>query len=177
MRVATDWTRPAESRGSTFSRDRADLVAVEAVENAPGLLRVHESLVERQRPGDGLGHRLLGDLVEQHALDVGVRGAHLVRQVPGDGLPLAILVRREVQLVGVLDQGPELADLLLAVRAHDIERLEVVLGVDAEARPGLGLVLLRHVGGVAGQVADVTDRRLNGVPLAEVTADRLGLSR
>ena len=71
----------------------------------------------------------------------GTFGLSVCDQVPGDGLALAVLVRGEVELVGVLDQRLELADLLLAVRADDVERLEVVVDVDAEARPGLALVL------------------------------------
>ena len=100
-----------------------------------------------------------------------------LHEVPRDGLALAVLVGREVELVGVLDERLELADLLLAVGADDVERLEVVVGVDAEARPGLALVLGRDVGGVARQVADVADRGLDDVAVAEVAADRLRLGR
>ena len=116
------------------------------------------------------------DLVEDHPADRDLRAQRL-DQVPGDGLALAVLVRREVELVGVLDQRLELADLLLAVGADDVERFEVVLGVDAEPRPRLALVLGRDVGGVARQVADVADRGLDDVTRSEVTADRLGLGR
>ena len=124
----------------------------------------------------GRGDRVRGDLVEHHAPH-GHLGVERLHQVPGDGLALAVLVRREVDLVGVLDQRLELADLLLAVRADDVQRLEVVLGVDAEARPRLALVLGRDVGGVAWQVADMADRGLDGVALAEIPADRLRLRR
>src|SRR3989442_617281 len=72
-----------------------DLVAVEAVEDAPGLLGVDEALVELARIGDGLADRVPGDLVEDHAAarDLGLE--HLL-QVPGDGLALAVLVRGQV---------------------------------------------------------------------------------
>ena len=66
--------------------------------------------------GDGAGDRLGGDLVEDHPAhrDGGLEGVH---QVPGDGLALAVLVCREVDLAGALHQLLEPADLLLAVGA------------------------------------------------------------
>ena len=56
-----------------------------------------------------------GDLVEDHPAHRHL-GLERLDQVPGDGLALAVLIRGEVELVGVLDQRLELADLLLAVR-------------------------------------------------------------
>ena len=48
--VATDWTRPADSFGcDLLPQDGADLVAVEAVEDAAGLLCVDEVDVEIAR--------------------------------------------------------------------------------------------------------------------------------
>ena len=52
--------------------------------------------------------RVLGDLVEHHPLDRDLGLEHL-EQVPGDRLALAVLVGREVELVGVLEQLLELA--------------------------------------------------------------------
>ena len=154
----------------------ADLVAVEPVEDAASLLGVDEVVVEIAWRGDGRGDRRRGDLVKHHPAHRHL-GVQRLDEVPGDGLALAILIRREVQLVGVLDERLELVDLLPAVWADDVERLEIVLGVDAEPRPRLTLVLRRHVGGVARQVADVTDRRLDDVPRTEVPADRLRFGR
>ena len=78
--------------------------------------------------------RLRGDLVEHHPTDRDL-GLQLVEQVPGDRLALTVLVGREVQLVGILQQGLELGDLRLLVLGHDIDRREAVVDVDAESTP------------------------------------------
>ena len=67
--------------------------------------------------------RVAGDLVEDHAPDGHLRLQHL-EQVPGDRLALAVLVRREQELVGALELLLELRDRLLLVRIDDVERLE-----------------------------------------------------
>ena len=84
---------------------RRDLVAVEAVEDAAGLLGVDQAAVELAGIVDGVLDRLGGDLVEHHPPDRDLGVEHL-EQVPGDGLPLAVLIRRQVELVGVLQQRP-----------------------------------------------------------------------
>jgi hypothetical protein len=112
--------------------------------------------------------------MEDHALHRDLRLQHL-QQVPGDRLALAVLVRREQELVGVGEQLLQLADLLPLVRVDDVEGLELVVDVDAEPRPRLLLVLLGNVGGALGEVADVADARLDDEALAEVARDRLRL--
>jgi hypothetical protein len=93
-RVATDWTRPAESPAYLLPEHRRDLVAVEPVEDAPGLLRVDEPLVDLARLLEGALDRIAGDLVEDHPADRHLR-LQLLEQVPGDRLALAVLVRGE----------------------------------------------------------------------------------
>ena len=136
----------AEAGHDLLPEHGRDLVAVETVEDAPRLLRVDEPHVDLarllQRPRD----RRLRDLVEDHPLDGNLGLEHLV-QVPGDRLALAVFVRREQELVGVLEERLQLGDLLLLVRVDDVERAEVVLDVDAEPRPLLLLVLGRDVRG------------------------------
>jgi hypothetical protein len=58
--------------------------------------------------------------VEHHPLD---RDARLegLQQVPGDGLALAVTVRREVELVDVLEQALEFGDGGLLLGADDVE--------------------------------------------------------
>ena len=146
-----------EAAHDLLPEHRRDLVAVEAVEDASRLLRVDEPRVDVARLAERAVDRLLRDLVEDHAPDRHLRLQHL-QQVPGDRLALAVFVGREQELVGVLQELLQLADLLLLVRVDDVERLEVVLDVDAEPRPLLLLVLLRDVGGALGQVADVARR-------------------
>ena len=165
-----------QARQHLLPQHRTDLVAVEAVEDAAGFLCVDELVVDLARIGDGGGDRRRGDLVEHHAAH---RHGGLERfdQVPGDRLALAVFICGEVELGGVLDQALELGDLLFAVGADDVDRLEAVLGVDADACPRQALVLRRDVGGVAWQVTDVADRGLDGVVGTEVAADRLRLRR
>ncbi len=169
-------TARRQLRHDLLPQDRADLVPVEPVEDAAGLLGVDQGLVQLARVRHGLLDRGAGDLVEHHPADRDLRLQRL-DQVPGDGLALAVLICREVQLGGLLDQFLELGDLGLAVRRDHVQRLEAVVDVDAEARPRLTLVLRGDVGGVARQVADVADARLDDVAGPEVTGDRLGLRR
>ena len=158
--------------------DRADLVAVEAVEDAARLLGLDEVHVELARVLGGLEDRGLGDLVEDHPLDRdALLGLELVEQVPGDGLALAVLVGGEVELVGVLEQRLELGDVLLLVARHDVVGLEAVVDVDGQPAPGLVLDLGRGLGGALREVADVADGGLDDVALAEVPADLAGLRR
>ncbi len=152
------------------------LVAVEAVENAPCLLRVDEPLVDVARLAERPVDRVARDLVEDHAAHRHLRLEHL-EQMPGDRLALAVFVRREQELVGVCEQLLQLAHLLALVRVDDVQRLEAFVDVHTEARPGLFLVLLGDVGRALGQVADVADARLDHEVLAEIARDRLRLRR
>ena len=150
-------------RHDLLPEHRRDLVAVQPVQDAAGLLRVDEVVVDVPRVADGVLDGLRGDLVEHHPLDRDLR-LQLVQQVPGDRLALAVLVCGQVELVGALEQILQLADLRLLVRRHDVQRVEVVLDVDAEPRPGLTLVLRRDLVGTLRQVADVAETGLHHVP-------------
>ena len=151
-----------------------DLVAVETVEDPARLLRVHEPVVDvaglAERPLD----RRLRDLVEDHSLHGHLRLENL-DEVPRDGLAFAVFVCREQELVGVPQLRLQVADDRFLLRIHDVERLEVVVDVDAEARPGLLLLGRRNLGGAVWEVADVADRRLDHVVAAEVARDRFCL--
>ena len=113
--------------------------------------------------------------MEDHALD-GNLGLENFEQVPGDGLPLAVLICREPELVGALEGSLEVGDgLLLRVGDH-VVGLEAVLDVDGELAEGALLELGGQVLGL-DEVADVADRGLHLVVVAEVLADRLRLGR
>ena len=156
--------------------DGGDLVAIEAVQNAARLLRIDEPVVDVARLPERPLDRLLRDLVEDHPAHGDLRLQHLA-QVPGDRLALAIFVRREQELVGVRELRPQIRDDGLLLRIDDVERLEVLIDVDAEPGPRLLLVLGRHLCGAVREVADMADRRLDHVVLPEVPGDRLGLRR
>ncbi len=155
---------------------RADLVAVEPVQDPPGLLGVDEATVEFPRVLDRGPDGLRSDLVEHHSVHRHL-GLERLQQVPGDGLALPVLVGGEEELVRVLEQCLELGDLALLFRTHDVQRGKAVVDVHPEPRPRLTLVAGRHVRGVARQVADVTDAGLHDVPTTEVAGDRLCLGR
>ena len=156
--------------------DGRDLVAVQAVEDPPGLLRVDQAHVDLPRLLERALDRRAGDLVEDHPPDRHLRLQHL-DQVPGDGLALAILVRREQELLRVGQPLAQLADLALLVGVDDVQRLEVVLDVDAQTRPGLLLELVRNLLRAGRQVANVADRGIDHEVVAEVRGDRPRLRR
>src|SRR4030095_12284009 len=90
---------------------------------------------------------------------------------------LRVVARRELWRAGVLDLPAQLGDLGLLVLRDDVERLVVLLGVDAHARPGAALLLLLRAppGCPPGQVAHVADRGLDHEVLAQELGDGLGL--
>ena len=153
---------------------RRDLVAVQPVEDAPRLLSVDEPAVDVARLAERPLDRGPGDLVEDHAPHRHLRVEHLA-QMPGDRLALAVFVRREQELVGVLELRLEVGDDLLLARVDDVQRLEVLVDVDAEAGPGLALQLGRDLRGVVRKVADVADRRFDHIVRAQIAGDRLRL--
>ena len=122
-------------------------------------------------PLDGLA----GDLVEHHPLRCPRGGEHLA-QVPGDRLPLAVLVRGQVDLTGLAGQLLQLGHLGLLLGRHDVDRLEAVVDVDGQAGPRLPLEGGRELL-AGGEVADVADRRLDHVLGPEQAGDGLGLGR
>ena len=91
---------------------RGDLVAEEAVEDAPGLLGVHQPAVDFARRLQGGPDGAGGDLVEHQAAHRHL-GPEDLDQVPGDRLPLPVLVGGQVELVGLLQQPAQLGDLRL----------------------------------------------------------------
>jgi hypothetical protein len=177
-----------EAGGHLLPQHGRDLVAVEAVQDAPGLLGVDEAPVEVAGVGDGVLDRLRRDLVEHHAAHrhVGRRVEHL-EQVPGDGLALPVLVGGEVELVRRLQRLAQSLDHVVLAGAHHVEGLEVVVDVDPEVGPLLALEGGRDVLGPVREVADVTHRRLDGrlqggavadlEAVAEESGDGLGLGR
>ncbi len=163
-----------EAGHDLLPQHRGDLVAVEPVEDPPGLLGLDEVHVDVAGRLDGGLDRLLGDLVEDHPADRHL-GLELVEEVPGDGLALAVLVGGEEELGGVLEQPLELGHVRLLVAGHHVVGGEVVVDVHAEPRPRLALDLGRDVGGALREVADVPDGGLHDVVAAEVARDRLRL--
>jgi hypothetical protein len=158
-----DALHPAGTAGARHPapEHRRDLVPDESVEDASAIGGLDESAVDVARRLDGLVDRLPRDLVEDHPTDVDLRLEDL-EEVPGDGLPLAILVGGEVERVRGLQRPLDVPHDLLGTAARFIPlEGEVVLDVDAEP--------------LLGQVAHVAVGGEHGVVVAEEAADRVGL--
>ena len=139
--------------GADFApQEGRDLVAVEAVEDAAGLLRVDEVRVQVARVLQGALDRFLRDFVEHHAANGHLRLQDL-EEVPRDGFTLAVLIGCEEEFVGLLQELPQFGDLFLLVRVHHVIGFKAIIHVDSEAaeRPFF------HVFGQFGGLREVTD--------------------
>ena len=128
--------------GNLLPEQRRDHVADHAVEETPRLLGVHPVDIELAGLGEGLLNGLLGDFVEYHALVAAFVTADGFPQVPGDGLPFAVQVGREIDGVGVLGQAAQLVDDLFLAGQDLVLGLPAMLGVDPHARDQLAPGLL-----------------------------------
>ncbi len=159
-----------QSRHHLLPEDGRDLVAVQAVEDAPRLLCVDEPVVYRAGLVQSARDRVLRDLVEDHSPDGNLRLQHL-DEMPGDCFAFAILVRGEQEFVGVGEALLQVGDHLLLAGVDDVVRLEPVVDVDTECPEPLAL-RFRYVLGPIREIAHMADARPHGVAAAEVTLDR-----
>ena len=93
--------------------------------------------------------------------------AQRLEQVPGDRFPLAVLVRRQQEFPCILKLLFQYIDPFLTVLGLDIDRLEIVLGIDAQACPRFTLYIVWDLAGRGGQIADVSVAGLNDVILTQ----------
>ncbi len=157
IRTATDWTRPAERPRFTLSqRIGTDLIADETVEDPPGLLRLVPVEVEITGMGDRVEDRLAGEVVEEDAPDRFFL-ADLFGDVPGDGLPFAVRVRGEEDLLRPGRRLLEFGDHLLLAVHDQVGGFESLFRIDSEV--------------VFRKVLDVTDGGPDIILRAEVFAD------
>ena len=124
----------------------------------------------------GVANRLFGDFVKNQAMDRHLRVEHFA-EMPTNGLPFAVFVRRQIEIGGLLQSGLQLADLLDLLRRNDVDRVEVLCGIHSQVGPTLLLHRLGHLFGPVRQIADVSDTGLDGVTWAEELADGAGLGR
>ena len=164
-------TSGREPTGNFFPQQGRDLVTDDAVEDTASLLGIDHVHVDRtgilERPFDGL----LGHLVEDDSLEPLRRQAQFLGQVPGDRLTLTVEVGRQPDVIGLLGNLLQLADGLLLAVNRDVDRLEVVVEID----PGNRQVHSCRI--ATRKITDVTHRRLDLEPRAEVLVDRLRLGR
>ena len=139
--------------------------AEQIIERAARQIGIDQRLVDGARMLHRLGHRLLGDGVEHHALD-GLLAERLLlfeefQHMPGDRLALAIGVGGENELVGALDRLGDVVEPLLRLGIDLPEHLEIVVRIDRA--------------GLRRQVADMAERGQDFVALAQILIDGLRL--
>ena len=116
------------------------LVTDEAIDDAPRLLCVHEPGVDLSRVRHRREHGAARDLVEPHALEYGGITRRAGRpqgllQVPGDGFPLAVRVRRQVDGRGPPGRFLQLRERLLFTLEDLIGGLVGIGAVDPQSLP------------------------------------------
>ena len=162
-----------QTRADLAPQHGADLIADQAVQDAAGLLSVHQMNVQipgaGQRPGDGL----LRDLRERHPPH-GHFGLENLEEVPGDGLALAVVICCQVELFSALEGLAELGDRLLLIGIDDVIGLEAVFDVDRELPVGALLLRGRQLGGLS-QITDMADGGLDVELRAKVRGNRADL--
>ena len=151
----------AQVAGDLAPEQGAELIAHETVEEPPRLLGVDHVHVDRPDLVERLADGPLGDLVKGHAADPVVGEVERLLEVPGDGLPLAIRVGRQIDDLGPGGVAAEVADRVFLGR-DDLIRGRVPVG---DVEPELAL----------GEVADVAHARLDDELGAQEFIDRLGL--
>ena len=154
-------------------QQRAEAVAHQPVDDAPGFLRGDQVHVQRAGPFHRLLQGVLGDLGKGDALRV-LQSRHL-GDVPGDGLPLAVGVHRQQHPVGAGRETPDLGDHVALVFVDDVDGPEGA-GFDAHRRPRLVFVLVGNRVVAVGQVTDVADAGDHGVARPEVLLDGAGFA-
>ena len=122
-----------EAAANLAPQQGREVEAHQVVERAARLLGVDHVHGDVARRGDGGLDRRLGDLVEHHALqDLALEqplGLEDFRQMPGDGLPLAVRVGCEVDGVGFLDRLGDGVDVLGVALDEFVLHGERVVGV------------------------------------------------
>ena len=137
----------------------------EIVERTARPVGIDQSSVDRARMLHRIHDGLLGDGIEDDALDLLVLERMLLLQhlqdMPGDRLALAIGVSGEDQLVGTLDRPGDVGEALAGLGIDLPNHVEIVVRIDRS--------VLRR------QVAHVTERGQDFVAGAQILVDRLRL--
>ena len=140
-----------------------ELVAHDAVQDAPGLLGVHQVLVNGPWRCDGIVDHLFCDLVEGHPVGLVIRDLQKLLQVPGDGFSLPVRVSGQKNLLAALSRLPQIRDHVLLSLDRLVVRREPVLHI----HPELAL----------GKVPNVPHGCLNLIAGPQIFSNGLGLGR
>jgi hypothetical protein len=144
--------------GDLFPKERGELVSHEPIEDPAGLLGVHQVHVDLARFLERALHRPLRDFIEGDARHPVFSQPEAVLEVIGDGFPLPVGVRGQVDLLGAFDRFAELREGLLPVGQDGVFRLKALVDIDPQR--------------VAGKVRHMPHRRLHGVLRAQVSPQR-----
>ena len=120
-----------QARTHPLPQDRRDAEPHQAVQDAASLLRVEELQVDRAGFLERLEDRVAGDLGERHPLGVGGVDPQQGGDVVGDGLALAVVVRRQDDVARALHDLLQVGQVLLGVLGDHVIGHEIVLDVDA----------------------------------------------
>src|SRR5699024_11491547 len=87
----------------------------------------------------------------------------------------AVRVCCQIKLVTLFELGLKVSDLLFLIRANDVERSKIILGVHAQACPSFFFKLRRNISCTTRQVANMADLGLNDVVFTKVWLNLLRL--
>ena len=152
-----------QASGDFGPQQRTELIAHNAVQDAPGLLGVDFVHVHGAWMVERLRDRALGDFIENDALRFLRRQLQGAGQVPGDRFALAVEVGSEIDHVRLGSELPQISDELGAAGQDVVDRLEVVVEVHAQF--------------AFGQIPNVPHRSPYRIAGAEILLDGLGLGR
>ena len=141
--------------------------ADQIIQRAAGQIGLDQRIVNLARMFHRFEDRILGDGVEDHALDRLVLEHLLVAEnlqhMPRNGLALAIRIGRQNDLVGVFDESGDVGQALAGLGVDIPQHFEIVVRID-------GAILGR-------QIAHMPEGGDHFVILAKIFVDRLGLGR
>eukprot|EP00968_Pinguiococcus_pyrenoidosus_P029249 scaffold8448_cov239-Pinguiococcus_pyrenoidosus.AAC.3 len=167
----------AQLRRQRLPQDLRQAKARQAIQKPSGFLRLHKSAIQLPRLLERSFQRRLGDLSEGHALEAVVRRRQQLRQVPADGLSLAVSVGGKNYFLRRLRETLQFSDALRLALRHEVKRLKVLVYVDGQRRPALGLLARGDVGRALGQIAHVAIARHHFIGLFGRVQDLLERAR
>ena len=147
---------PARRQASLdfFPQQGAQLIAHQPVENAPGLLGVHQILVNVPGILNALTHHVFGDLVKGDPFGFLIRQIQKALEMPADSFSLPVRVGCEIHGVRRLGGLFQIGNNGFLAFDGLVDRLEVVVHIHAEiaflqvpevAHAGLYLIVLAQI--------------------------------
>src|SRR5579862_1083639 len=161
-------------------KQRGDLISHEAIENAAGLLRINEVLIDRARMFECCLYRAFGNFVEGHTLyawrSLGLSlfrffrfllfravFSEFIRQVRRDGFAFTVRVRREIDGIGGGSKLFQLGDNFFFAGNDNVVGRKIVVDI--------------HTQSALGQILDMPERSFHREALTQIFLDGLRLGR